>query len=82
MSGFVVRQTVGVQVIRKSKASNKAEKLSAPIVCPKCGNKRVWVIRCEYCGHFSEVIVDGNQYAKNDARVRKPQRPIPSRTSR
>lgn len=45
-------QTVKVEVIR---ASPKNEYLEKPVICENCGNKRKWLVRCEYCGCFISI---------------------------
>lgn len=44
------KQAVSVEVIRASPLVTKSGYLKKPVICESCGNKRTWLIRCEYCG--------------------------------
>lgn len=78
-NAFPLKQFVSVQVVKKNKASKKADKLKEPVICVKCGNKRFWVIRCEYCGYEDQCLEE-----KTNGKFVTPftQGPVPSRSLR
>jgi len=49
------RQQLGVQVVRASPLV-KGDFLKQAIFCKFCGNKRLWLIRCESCGRTEQKI--------------------------
>lgn len=50
-------QSVHVEVIRKKPRN---EYLKTAVICEKCGNKRKWLVRCEYCGSFIQLKENPN----------------------
>lgn len=46
-------QSVSVELIKETHKIVNAYSERA-ITCEKCGNKRFWLVRCEYCGNTEQ----------------------------
>jgi hypothetical protein len=54
------KQNVQVEVVRASSNISTEEYLKKPVVCQICKNYRFWLVRCEYCGFYEEILGEEN----------------------
>jgi ribosomal protein S27E len=51
-------QSVGVKVVRASTNVTEEGYLKKAVICNNCGNKRLWLVRCESCGDTSALSLE------------------------
>lgn len=60
MSRANFNQAVHVEVVKNKTHNPRSDYLKEPVLCENCGNKRRWLIRCEYCGVFTKIKEKSN----------------------